>query len=53
MPEISVLAHAVTIPADLHDMTVVHEPVDQGSSHDFIVQDIASLLEAFVGGQHG
>ena len=46
------LAHAVAAAADVDDVTVVQEPVDERNGHDVVAQDLAPLLEAFVGRQH-
>ena len=35
------------------DMTVMQEPVDECRGHDLVAQDLAPLLEALVGGEHG
>lgn len=45
------VAHPVAVAADVDDMAVVHEAVDERSGHDFIAQYIAPFLEAFVGGE--
>ena len=41
-------AHAVTVASDVNDMAVMHEPIDQGCCHNFIAQDVAPFLKAFV-----
>jgi hypothetical protein len=50
MPEVGVLAHPVAVAADVDDMTVVHQMVNERRSHDLIAQDVAPFLEALVGG---
>ena len=47
------LAHPVAVAADVDDMAVMHEAVDQGGSHDLVAEDVAPLLEALVGGEDG
>ena len=47
------LAHAVAVTADVDDVAVMHEPVDEGCGHYLIGQDRAPLLETLVGGEHG
>jgi hypothetical protein len=47
-----VFAHAVAVAADIDQVTVMQDPVDQGSRHDFISEDLAPFLEAFVGGNY-
>lgn len=46
-------AHPVAVPADIDDVTVVHQAIDQRGRHDFVAEDRAPLLKPFVGGQHG
>jgi hypothetical protein len=48
-----VLPHPEAVAADVDDVAVVEQPVDQGCSHDLIAEDLAPLLEALVAGQHG
>ena len=45
--------HAVAIPPDVDDVTVMHEPVDERAGHDVVPEDLAPLLEALVAGEHG
>ena len=35
------LPHAVAVAADVNHVAVMHEPVDEGSSHDLVAQDRA------------
>jgi hypothetical protein len=49
--EFGMLAEAVAVSADVDDVTVVDEPIDQGRRHDLIAEDLAPVLEAFVAGQ--
>jgi len=51
--EVGVLAHPVAVPADVDDVAVVDEPVDQCARHDVIPKDLAPLFEAFIGREHG
>ena len=50
--EVGVLAHPVAAAADVDDMAVMQQPVDERSGHDLVAQNLAPLLEAFIGGQH-
>ena len=50
--EVGVLAHAVAAAADVDDMAVMQQAIDERSGHDLVAQDLAPLLEAFIGGQH-
>src|SRR5690606_29499525 len=47
------MAHAVGVAADVDDMAVVQESVDQGGSHDLVAEDLSPLLEALVRREHG
>ncbi|MEQ8329687.1 MAG: hypothetical protein RH859_04405 [Longimicrobiales bacterium] len=53
MPELGVVPHAVAVAADVDDMAGVQEAVDEGGGHDVVAEDLAPLLEALVGGEHG
>jgi hypothetical protein len=48
-----VFAHAIAVAADIDQVTVMQDPVDHGSRHDLISEDLAPFLEAFVGGKFG
>ena len=50
--EVGVLAHPVAAAADVDDMAVMRQAIDERSGHDLVAQDLAPLLEAFIGGQH-
>ena len=41
--EVGVLAHAVAAPADVDDMAVVQQAIDESSGHDLVAQDGPSL----------
>ena len=51
--EVGVLTHPVAAAADVDDVTVVQEPIDECGGHDLVAQDLAPLLEPFVGREHG
>src|SRR5690606_40246716 len=53
LPEIGMSTHAEAVAADVDDVAVMEEPVDQRRGHDFIAEDFAPLLEALVAGMHG
>ena len=53
LPELGVLAHAVAVAADVDEVAVVQEPVDERRGHDLVAEDLAPFLEALVGGEHG
>jgi hypothetical protein len=36
MPKIGVFSHPIAVAADVHDMAVMHETINQGASHDVI-----------------
>ena len=46
------LAHAVAVAADVDQVTVVQQPVDEGRCHHFVAQDFAPFLEALIGREH-
>jgi hypothetical protein len=50
--DISMVPHSVAVAPDIDDVTVVHEPVDQGTGHDFVAEDLAPFLEALVRSEH-
>ncbi len=47
------IAHAIAVPADVDDVAVVDQPVDQSCRHHLVAEHGAPLLEALVGGEHG
>ena len=47
--EFGVVTHPVAVAADVDDVAVMDEAVDECSGHDFVAQDFAPLLEAVVG----
>jgi len=47
------MPHAVAVAADVHEMAVVHQAVDEGSGHHVVAEDLAPLVEGFVAGEHG
>ena len=46
--EVGVLAHPVAAAADVDDMAVMQQAIDERSGHDLVAQDLAPLLEAFM-----
>ena len=50
--KLGVLAHPVAIAADVDDVAMVQESVDERGGHDFVTQDFAPVLEALVRRQH-
>lgn len=51
--ELGVLAHRVAVPADVDDVAVVDQAVDERAGHDVVAEDLAPVLEALVGGEDG
>ncbi len=47
------LAHPVAVPADVDDVAVVEEAVDERRRHDVVAQHLAPVLEALVAREHG
>ena len=39
--EFGVMTHAVAVAADVDDVTVVQQPVDECRGHDLVAQDLA------------
>ena len=50
--QVAVVPDAVAVAADVDDVTVMQEPVDQRAGHDVIAEDLAPRLEAFIAGEH-
>ena len=44
--------HPIAVAADIDDVAVVQQPVDEGRRHHLVPEDSAPFLEAFVGRQH-
>ena len=42
------IPHPVGVPADVDDVAVVHQPVDESRCHDFVAEHAAPVLEALV-----
>ena len=53
LPELGVLPHAVAVAANRDEVAVVDEPIDERRRHDVVAEDVAPLLEALVGREHG
>ena len=51
--EVPVLPHPVAVAADVDDVAVVQQPLDEGRGHDLVAEHGAPFLEALVGGEHG
>src|SRR5687768_647910 len=49
--QVRVLAETVAVAADVHDVTVMDEAVDQRRSHYLIPKDRAPIFKAFVAGE--
>ena len=47
------LAHAVTVAADIDNVAMVHQSIDQGTGHDVVAEHLAPLVEAFVACEDG
>ena len=46
LQQVLMILHPVGVPADVDDMAVVHQPVDEGRCHDFVAEQAAPVLEA-------
>ena len=42
--EVSVLAHPVAAAADVDDMAVMQQAIDERSGHDLVAQDLGDYL---------
>jgi hypothetical protein len=49
--EASVFPRPQVVAADVRDVAVVDEPVDEGGGHDVVAQHVPPLLEALVAGE--
>lgn len=47
--ELGMMTHAEAVAADVDDVTVVQQAIDERGGHDLVAQDLAPLLEPFVG----
>jgi len=43
--KLGVLAHPVAVAADVDDVAMVNEPVDERAGHDVVAEDLAPLVE--------
>jgi hypothetical protein len=53
VPELGVVPHAIAVAADVDDVAVMQEAVDERGGHDVVAEDLAPLLEALVRGEDG
>src|SRR4051812_6018009 len=51
--KLGVLAHAIAVAADVHQMAMMQNSVDEGGGHHLVAKDLAPFLEALVGREHG
>jgi hypothetical protein len=51
--QVLVMPHAVAVAANVHDVAVMDEAIDQRGGHHLIAEDLAPLREALVRGEHG
>jgi hypothetical protein len=51
--QIGMVPHAAAVAADVDDVTVMHEAIDQRRRHDVVAEDLAPRLETLVRRQHG
>ena len=50
--QVLVFTHPVAVAADVDDVAVVQQPVDERCGHDLVAEHAAPFLEALVGRQH-
>ena len=48
LPEVGMLAHPIAVAADIDQVAVMQDAIDQGCGHDIVSQDLAPFLEALV-----
>ena len=49
--EFGVVTHPVAVAADVNDVAVMDEAIDECSGHDVVAKDFAPLFEAFIGSE--
>ena len=47
------MTHPIAVPADVDDVAVMHEPIEERRRHDFIAEDVTPFGEALIRGEHG
>lgn len=47
------MPHPVAVAADVDDVAVVEQPIDQRPSHEIVAEDLAPFVEGLVRGQDG
>ena len=50
--ELGVLAHAIAVGKDVHEVAVMQDSVDEDRGHDVVAKHLAPFLEALVRDQH-
>jgi hypothetical protein len=48
MPEIGMFAHPIAVAADINDVAMMHEAVNEGCGHDLVAQDLTPFLKSLV-----
>ena len=51
--QLTVLAHAIAVATDVHQVAMMQHAIDERRRHDLISEHLAPFLEALVRGQHG
>ena len=51
--QILVVAHAIAVAADVHDVAMMNETIDQRSGHHLVAEDLAPLRKTLVRGEDG
>ena len=46
------VTHSEGVAADVHDVAVVHDSIDERRGHDFVSQYAPPVVKSLVGGQH-
>jgi hypothetical protein len=50
--ELGVSTHAIAVAADIDQVAVMQNPIDERGSHDVITEDFAPFLEGLVRREH-
>lgn len=51
--ELGVVTHPAAVAADVDDVAVMDEPIDERGGHDVVTEHVAPVLEALVRGRNG
>ena len=52
-PKVLVVAHPVAVAANVDDVAMMEQAIDQRSGHEIVTEDLAPFVEGLVRGQDG